>query len=148
MVWKPHATVAAIAEKDGQFLIVEEKCDGKIVYNQPAGHLDLNESFIDAVMRETNEETAWQFKPDHVTGLYLWTHPEKDKRTYLRIAFCGECYAHQAEQQLDEGIIRAIWMSREELAEKQAQLRSPMVLRCIDDYLAGHRFSLDMLINL
>jgi len=147
MVWKPHATVAAVIEKQGKFLIVEERSDGNIVYNQPAGHLDPDESLYDAVIRETDEETAWQFQPQHITGIYLWDQPGYD-RTFLRVAFCGECDEHKIEQKLDEGIIRAIWMTREELVEKQAQLRSPMVLRCIDDYLAGKRYSLDMLINL
>jgi 8-oxo-dGTP pyrophosphatase MutT (NUDIX family) len=148
MVWKPHATVAAIVEKQGQFLVVEEKSDGKIVYNQPAGHLDPDESLVDAVIRETNEETAWQFEPEYVTGIYQWKHPQNEDQTFLRIAFYGECHNHYAEQQLDEGIIRATWMTREELVEKETQLRSPMVLRCIDDYLAGHQYPLDILINL
>jgi len=148
MVWKPHATVAAIVEKKGRFLIVEEKSDGKIVYNQPAGHLDPNESLLDAVIRETSEETAWQFKPEYITGIYQWRHPQKDDCTFLRVAFYGECHHHHSEQALDEGIICAIWMTREELVAKKAQLRSPMVLRCIDDYLAGKRYPLDILINL
>ncbi|MCW8855162.1 MAG: NUDIX hydrolase [Gammaproteobacteria bacterium] len=147
MIWKPHATVAAIIERDNQFLMVEEECEGRIVFNQPAGHLDPGESFIDAVIRETWEETAWRLHPEAITGLYRWQQPET-KRTYTRIAFCGQCDDHRAEQTLDEGIIRAVWMTRDELIEKSPQLRSPMVIRCIDDYLAGHRYPLELLIDI
>ena len=143
MIWKPHATVASIVEKNNQFLMVEEISNGLIVYNQPAGHLEPGESFYDAVIRETSEETAWTFKPELITGIYLWkqsNNSTENQRTFLRVAFCGECYDHQAEQALDEGILRAVWMTREEIIEKRTQLRSPMVLQCIDDYLAGKRY--------
>ena len=147
MIWKPHATVAAIIENNGRFLMVEEESEGAIVYNQPAGHLDPNESFIDAVIRETLEETAWQFQPQAITGIYRWLHPESG-RTYIRTAFCGSCENHNPELELDEGIIRAVWLSREELLAEQNKLRSPMVLKCIDDYLAGHRYPLELLTDL
>lgn len=147
MIWKPHATVAAIIEQQGRFLMVEEESDGAIVYNQPAGHLDPDESLYDAVIRETDEETAWQFDPEYITGVYLWKQPDYE-RTFLRVAFTGSCHSHRPEQALDDGIIRAVWMTREELIERKTQLRSPMVLRCIDDYLANKRYPLDMLINL
>ena len=144
MIWKPHTTVAAIIEHQGRFLMVEEESDGAIVYNQPAGHLDPNESLIDAAIRETREETAWQFHPEAITGIYRWKQPETE-RTFVRFAFCGQCSDHQPQQPLDEGILRAVWMSRDELLEQSEKLRSPMVLRCIDDYLAGQRYPLALL---
>jgi len=147
MIWKPHATVAAVIERDGRFLLVEEESNGQIVYNQPAGHLEPDESIIDAVIRETREETAWQFHPQDITGIYQWRQTDKD-RTFLRVAFCGHCDDHQENQPLDDGIIRAVWMTRDELLEEKDKLRSPMVIRCIDDYLAGHRYPLDLLVDL
>ncbi|MDH3343032.1 MAG: NUDIX hydrolase [Gammaproteobacteria bacterium] len=143
MIWKPHATVAAIIEREGKFLMVEEDIEGEIVYNQPAGHLDPGESLIEAAIRETQEETAWRFKPEALVGIYLWPQPETD-RTFLRFAFCGSCSDHQIEQPLDTGIIRALWMSREELQDNK-KLRSPMVIQNIDDYLAGQRYPLQIL---
>ena len=146
MVWKPHATVAAIIERDNKFLMVEELVNNERVFNQPAGHLDPDESLIDAVIRETLEETAWDFTPKAITGIYLWKHPGNGE-SFLRVAFCGTCHDHHAEQTLDDGILQAVWKSREELLEQEQQLRSPMVLKCIDDYLAGKRFPMDMLID-
>ena len=143
MTWKPHATVAAIVEREGKFLIVEENVNGEIVYNQPAGHLDPEESLIDAVIRETREETAWLFKPEALVGIYLWPQPNT-QRTFLRFAFCGTCSDFHAEQTLDEGILRAFWLSKDELLDSK-KLRSPMVIQNIDDYLAGQRYPLDIL---
>lgn len=143
MTWKPHATVAAIVEREGKFLIVEESVNGEIVYNQPAGHLDPHEDLIDAVIRETREETAWGFTPEALVGIYLWPKPNT-QRTFLRFAFCGTCSDFQADQALDEGIVRALWMSKTEL-QNSKKLRSPMVLQNIDDYLAGRRYPLDIL---
>lgn len=146
MIWKPHATVAAIIQRDNKFLMVEELINGERLFNQPAGHLEPDETLIEAAIRETREETAWLFIPEAVTGVYLWTHPDNGK-TFLRVAFCGQCDDHQPEQSLDEGILHAIWMSRDEIAQKKQSLRSPMVIDCIDDYLAGKRYPLDLLIN-
>lgn len=146
MIWKPHATVAAIIERDNRFLLVEELINGERVFNQPAGHLDPDESLIDAAIRETREESAWLFVPEAVTGIYLWKHPEHGE-TFLRVAICGECKNHDAQQELDEGILNTVWKSRDELAAETDKLRTPMVLTCIDDYLAGKRYPLDMLIN-
>lgn len=143
MTWKPHATVAAIVEREGKFLIVEEAVQGEIVYNQPAGHLDPNESLIEAVIRETREETAWLFKPEALLGIYLWPQP-KTQRTFLRFAFCGSCSDHQPEQVLDDGILRALWLSKEELQSCE-NLRSPMVMQNINDYLSGKRYPLEIL---
>jgi NADH pyrophosphatase NudC (nudix superfamily) len=146
MVWKPHTTVAAIIERDNKFLMVEELVNNKRVFNQPAGHLDPDESLIDAVIRETLEETAWNFTPEAITGIYLWKHPDNGE-SFLRVAFCGSGDNHQPQLTLDDGIIQAIWMSRDELNQLQQQLRSPMVIDCIDDYSAGKRFPMDMLVD-
>lgn len=150
MVWKPHATVAAIIERDNQFLMVEELVHNKRVYNQPAGHLDPNESLLDAVVRETREETAWLFEPEALVGIYLWNKDQDDdidnnpNETFLRFAYCGQCSDFNQDQKLDEGIEAALWMSKKELEERFDKLRSPLVLRCIEDYLAGFRYPLDM----
>ncbi len=143
MTWKPHTTVAAIIERDNKFLMVEELIDGERVLNQPAGHLEPDESLITAVIRETYEETAWQFIPEAICGIYLWKHPENGK-SFLRIAFCGKCKNHDASQALDEGILAATWKSRDQLLQ-QHKLRSPLVLKSIDDYLSGKRSPLDLL---
>ncbi len=147
MVWKPHTTVAAIIERDKKFLMVEELVQGKLVTNQPAGHLDPDESLITAVIRETQEETAWQFIPEAIVGIYLWKHSGNGE-TFLRIAFCGDCKNHNTSQPLDEGIQAAVWKTRDELLHESQKLRSPMVINCIDDYLAGKRSPLDLITNL
>lgn len=146
-VWKPHTTVAAVIERDGRYLIVEELIRGQYLYNQPAGHLDPNESIIDAAIRETKEETAWDFKPEYISGIYCWDQTETG-RCFLRFSFVGSCDNHDAEQALDDGIVRAIWLSREELAADQEKLRSPMVLTCIDDYIAGKKYPLELLTDM
>lgn len=146
MVWKPHVTVAAIIERDNKFLMVEEFINGEKVFNQPAGHLEPDEELINAVIRETLEETAWDFQPKAITGIYLWKHPINDE-SFLRIAFCGTCHNHQPELALDACILQAVWKTRDELIVLKDQLRSPMIINCIDDYLAGKRLPLDMLIN-
>lgn len=147
MIWKPHVTVATIAERDGRFLIVEESPgDQRRVLNQPAGHLEQGESLLQAAVRETLEESAWHFDPEGVVGLYRWSTPEG--RTYLRVTLCGTVRDHQPERPLDPTIHRALWMSREALAAAPERLRSPMVLRCIDDYLDGHRYPLTLLMDL
>lgn len=144
MQWKPNVTVAAIVENDGKYLLVEEYADNALVYNQPAGHLEKNETLIDAVKREVREETAWDFIPEAMTGLYMYPNPHQDI-TYLRVCFVGRCTDHDPDQPLDEGIIRAVWLSPEELEADPAKLRSDMVLRCIRDYQSGQIFPLDIL---
>ena len=146
-VWKPHATVAAIIERDNRFLMVEETSSGKTVYNQPAGHLDPNESLVEAAIRETREETAWRFTPQYISGIYRWDQAET-KRCFLRVAFVGSCDNYNKDQPLDDGIIQALWLSREALVEKSSQLRSPLVLRCIDDYLQGKKYPLELLTDI
>jgi 8-oxo-dGTP pyrophosphatase MutT (NUDIX family) len=147
MVWKPDVTVAAIAERDGRFLVVEERASGRVVINQPAGHLEEGETFLEAVVRETLEETAWAFEPRAVVGVYVW-RPAHMHRTFLRIAFSGELAAHDSARPLDHGIIRTRWLSHAELAEPRARLRSPLVLQCVDDYLAGARYPLSLISHL
>ena len=146
-VWKPHATVASIVERDNRFLMVEEFIHGQYVYNQPAGHLDPNESLLNAAIRETKEETAWDFIPEYIAGIYRWDQTETG-RCFLRFTFVGTCENHDPEQTLDDGIIQAIWLTREELASQPEKLRSPMVLTCIDDYLAGKKYPLELLTDI
>jgi 8-oxo-dGTP pyrophosphatase MutT (NUDIX family) len=143
MIMRPDLTVAAIVERDGQFLLVEERVGNRMVFNQPAGHVERGEQFVHAVMRETLEETAWTFQPEALVGIYLWEQPEK-QRSFLRAAFCGTVTGHDPRRRLDRGIERAVWMSREQLLARSSRLRSPMVLRCIDDYLKGARYPLDV----
>lgn len=147
MIWKPNVTVAALIERDGRFLMVEEEENGRVVYNQPAGHLDEGESLLTAAVRETWEETSWHFQPMSVTGIYRWMNPLSNI-TYLRVCFTGTCDGHDSNRPLDKGILRALWMTREELCAVNTQLRSPMVMRCIDDYLAGQRCPLNLLVEI
>lgn len=144
MQWKPNVTVAAIAENEGRFLLVEEDAGNGIVFNQPAGHLEKNETLIAAVKREVLEETAWVFEPRSLVGVYLYPNPHQDI-TYLRFCFAGKCLEHHADAPLDDGILRAVWLSRDEIESRRDRLRSPMVLNCINDYLAGKQYPLDLL---
>lgn len=143
-IWKPRVTVAALLEQDGRFLIVEERVAGKLVYNQPAGHLEDGEGLVAAVVRETLEETAWHFQPETVTGIYRWRHPQRQE-TYLRVAFAGKGLYHDAGRELDADIERILWLTPEEIRARNGSLRSPLVLRCLDDYLAGNSASLALL---
>ena len=149
MIWKPNTTVAAIVEQDGKFLLVEEETDRGNRYNQPAGHLEDNETLLDAVTRETQEESAYGFTPTYLLGIYHWKLPQKDI-TYLRFAFIGNVHSYQPAQKLDDGIIRAVWLSIEEIRalDHQNLTRSPQVLTCIEDYLSGKRFPLEVLTHL
>ncbi|MEJ2107317.1 MAG: NUDIX hydrolase [Acidiferrobacteraceae bacterium] len=144
MIWRPHVTVAAVVERDGRFLFVEEDTDEGVRLNQPAGHLESGESLTDAAIRETREETAWDFAPDALVGIYLWPYPRRD-RTYLRFAFSGHLLTHHPEQSLDKGIRRTVWLSLDELAAARAIHRSPQVEQGVRDYLAGQRVSLEIL---
>lgn len=128
-------------------MVEELDRDGNLVLNQPAGHLEEAESLADAVIRETREETAWGFLPEYLVGIYRWQVPP-DGATYLRFCFYGNCFDHQPDLPLDEGIQRAIWLSYDELTANPSRLRSPLVLRCIDDYLAGCRYPLELLHDL
>ena len=136
--WKPEVTVAAIVERAGRFLMVEERVSGGLVFNQPAGHLEDRETLIEAAIRETREETAWRFAPESLVGTYLWRSPDNG-RTFLRFAFCGSVDDHRPEQPLDTGIVRAVWLSHDQMLAQPGRLRSPLVLKCLEDYLAGAR---------
>jgi 8-oxo-dGTP pyrophosphatase MutT (NUDIX family) len=143
MVWKPDVTVAAVIERGGRFLLVEERIRGRLVLNQPAGHLEDGESLFDAVVRETLEETAWRFTPEWLLGIYQWRSPRG--HSTLRFAFTGSVQDHDAGRPLDPPIVTTHWLAREEVALRAAQLRTPLVLRCIDDWLGGRRLPLDAL---
>ena len=176
-VWKPNVTVAALIEREGRFLLVEEETDGGLRFNQPAGHLDAGESLVAACARETLEETAWSFTPTALVGIYLWPRPrpaagppqggasvgleqseqasppspgrgpggwQSENISYLRFAFCGELGEHEAGRVLDAGILRAVWMTPDEIRAVAERHRSPLVWQCITDYLAGRRFPLEL----
>ncbi len=145
MDWTPHLTVAAIAEREGRFLLVEEQVGGALVVNQPAGHLDANESLMQGCVRETLEEAAWDFSPEALVGIYQYCPPDSP-HMYLRFAFCGRLLQEYPEQDLDDTIVRTLWMTRDEIAAlAEHQRRSPMVLQCVDDYLAGFRHPLSLI---
>jgi len=146
MIWKPHVTVAAVIERAGEFLLVEEETDEGVRFNQPAGHLECRESLCAAVRREVLEETGYDFVPGALVGVYNWRNEAKDI-TYLRFAFAGEISGHDAARQLDDGIIAARWMSLPAIRALADRHRSPLILRCIDDWLAGRRFPLDLLVH-
>jgi ADP-ribose pyrophosphatase YjhB (NUDIX family) len=147
---RPSVTVAAVIERAGQFLLVEEDDGGQLVFNQPAGHLEPNESLVEACAREVLEESAWHFRPRELVGIYRWSRPRVGARaavTYVRFAFCGELGEHEAGRRLDTGIVRAVWLHPEEIRASSERHRSPLVLRCVEDYLAGRRFPLDAVID-
>lgn len=146
-VWKPAVTVAAVIERNGLFLLVEEETSDGIRLNQPAGHLDPNESLEQAVVRETLEETSYDFIPNALIGSYMARYMSSRTGlavTYLRIAFAG-VLGKNHELPLDYGILRTVWMSRDQLQNCTPRHRSPLVMRCIDDYLAGQRAPLSLL---
>ena len=143
-IWCPHITVAAVIEQGGKFLFVEEEAEQSIVINQPAGHWEENERLVDAVIRETLEETGYHFQPTALVGVYRWPHPTQPI-VYLRFAFCGAALGHDADRALDVGIVRAVWLSPDEVCAQTARHRSPLVLRCMQDYLADKRYDLDLL---
>ena len=146
MVWKPNVTVAAVVQRDGKFLLVEEETESGLAFNQPAGHLEEGESLLAAVVREALEETAYHFKPTHLVGIYNWRRPDKDV-TYLRFAFGGELRGYEPDRPLDTGILAARWLSLDEVRATSARHRSPLILRCIEDSLAGRSYPLDMLVH-
>lgn len=137
-------TVAAIVERHEHFLIVEEHCHGAIVLNQPAGHLEPGESLLDAVVRETREETGYAFEPAELVGIYLWDSAESG-RSFLRVTFTGRAEPPHAVPDLDDGIIATHWLTPSQLLRRERQLRSPLVMRAIHDYRAGIRFPLETL---
>jgi 8-oxo-dGTP pyrophosphatase MutT (NUDIX family) len=146
-IWKPSVTVAAIIERDGLFLLIEEEtCEG-LRFNQPAGHLEQNESLQQAVVRETLEETAHDFSPNALVGMYMSrtiSSRTGQDLTYLRFAFTGEL-GQRHDQALDHGIVRTLWMSHEQIMACQNRHRSVLVMQCVDDYLLGKRAPLSLL---
>jgi 8-oxo-dGTP pyrophosphatase MutT (NUDIX family) len=147
MTWKPHVTVAAVAEKQGRFLLVQERAAGRRVLNQPAGHLEDGESLLAAVRREVLEETAWQFEPRTIVGIYRWRHPGSGI-TFVRFTFAGALLTHHSGLSLDPDIEQVVWLSAAELRRQQDSMRSPLVLGCVDDYLAGKSWPLEILADL
>ncbi|MDR5812374.1 NUDIX hydrolase [Caballeronia sp. LZ033] len=144
--WAPHVTVAAIVEHDGRFLVIEEHTSAGLRINQPAGHLEAGETLVQAVIRETFEETAHRFEPEALVGAYM-THfqrPDGDV-TYLRFTFCGKSAGEEAGRALDDGIVRAMWLTADELRASAGRHRTPIVLACLEDYLSGRRVPLDFI---
>ena len=145
--WKPSVTVAAIVERGGRFLLVEEHTPEGLRLNNPAGHLDPGESPVDGCAREALEETGWQFRPTALVGIYLSRFQRAatgEDITYLRFAFCGELLAHDAQRPLDDGIVRTVWLTPQEVRGSAARHRSPLVQRCMEDHLRGQRHPLDL----
>ncbi len=144
MIWKPSVTVAAVIERGGRFLFVEERIDGRLVLNQPAGHLDPGESLVAACRREVLEETAHDFEPRALVGVYRWHYAAKDV-TFLRFCFAGEAGAFHKDRALDKEIVALHWLAIDELKARKSDHRSPLVQKCVEDYLAGVRYPLDVL---
>lgn len=143
-IWKPHATVASVCERDGRYLLVRENANGRIVYNQPAGHLDPGETLVEAVIRETLEETRYRFTPQSLQGIYRYRPDSTREKTYLRFLFRGEV-GERLEGQLDQGIIAAEWLNYDEIVACRAQHRSPMVLQSIEDFRNGPGYPLGII---
>lgn len=142
-IWKPAVTVAAVIERDGRFLLVHERTRDGLRLNQPAGHLDAGESLAAACRRETLEETAYDFTPTYLVGVYMWRSPEDE--TYVRFVFAGDLGALDPGRGLDAEIVRTFWLSEGELRARIAEHRNPMVIRCVDDFLRGQRYPLDLI---
>lgn len=140
-IWRPHVTVATVVPRAGRFLLVEETVRGAIVLNQPAGHLEPDETLHAAAVRETLEETGWHVELTCLLGVQQWR--SRFGRDFVRFTFAAEPLRHDAERPLDDGILRALWLPRGEIAAESERLRSPMVLASIDDWLAGKRLPLD-----
>ena len=141
-VWKPSVTVAAVIERGGKFLLIQERISGALVLNQPAGHLDPGESLAKACRREAMEETAHHFEPTALVGIYRWRDPRRDF-TFLRFAFRGHVGAAE-NRPLDKEIVAVHWLTPEEIRRRKAEHRSPLVQQCVDDFLAGRSYPLDV----
>lgn len=144
--WRAAVTVAAVIEADGRFLLVEEIHDGRRVLNQPAGHLDPGESLLEACVREVMEETAHRFVPEALVGVYRYLYTPQDI-TFLRFTFSGRSAGAEAGRSLDSEIVRTHWLTREAIAARAAEHRTPLVMQCIEDHLAGRHFPLAVLSN-
>jgi len=139
---RPAVTVATIVERDGRFLVVEEETRAGRRLNQPAGHLESGERIVEAAVRETLEETGWHVEPLHLVGIYTWAPPDAGA-TFVRFAFAARATRHEPGRPLDHGIVRALWLTCDEIAARRDDHRSPLVLRCVDDYRAGRRLPAD-----
>lgn len=146
-VWQPHVVVACVVERDGKFLLVEERIGGELRFNQPAGHWEPGETLIEGAIRETREESGWEVEPTDFLGVYEW-QASTLPYPFVRFAFVARAIRHFPEQPLDTGIERAVWMSRDEIAERPSLLRSPSVLNGIDDYERGIRYPLSVIQHL
>ena len=144
---RPVTTVATIVERDGTFLLVEEETSSGVRINQPAGHLEAGESLVAAAIRETLEETGYHVTPTALVGIYRWQAPVTGA-TFIRFAFAADVDAHDPERRLDEGILRAFWLSYDDLTASCDRHRSPLVLRCVDDFRAGLKRPLDFVTEL
>jgi len=142
--WKPNVTVAAVIERDGRFLLVEEEATDGLRLNTPAGHLDPGESPAEGCARETLEETAHRFEPTALVGVYMARSLAPEDITYMRFAFAGRLGAEEPGRALDAGIVRTLWMTIDEIRASRARHRSPLLLQCVEDYLAGRRFPLEL----
>lgn len=150
MIWKPNVTVAAVVEQNGKFLLVEEQQPMELgsvtLFNQPAGHLESGESILQGAIRETLEETGYTFVPQWLQGVYNW-HASATDTTYLRFTFAGHVIDFDKNRELDTGIVRADWFSLEEIKELTHRHRSPLVMQCIQDYVAGKRYPMELLVH-
>ena len=143
-IWKPNVTVAAVIERDGKFLLIEEETARGARYNQPAGHLEPDESLVAGAIRETLEESAYHFAPRALLGVYQYRN-QSNNIAYMRFAFTGEITGHDEGRALDAGIIRAVWLTAEEIRACGERHRTPLVMRCVEDYLAGRNYPLDLI---
>jgi 8-oxo-dGTP pyrophosphatase MutT (NUDIX family) len=144
--WHPHATVASVVARDGRLLLVEERIDGQLVLNQPAGHLEAGETLAEAAVREAREETGWDIELESFIGIYQWTAANGEH--YLRFAFAGRAQGHDPARPLDTGIERAVWLTPTELREEAARHRSPLVWQVVADWLGGRRQPLSLVQSL
>ena len=145
-IWKPNVTVAAIIVRDGKFLLVEEETSEGMRLNQPAGHWERDETLKEAVVREALEETAYEVEPEALLGIYTTYNLARDI-TYLRFAYVCRVTGYDPGRALDKGIVQAVWLTPEKIAESPIRHRSPLVSRCVQDYLAGQRYPVDLVVH-
>jgi 8-oxo-dGTP pyrophosphatase MutT (NUDIX family) len=141
---RPAVTVAAVVERDGRYLLVEEETRAGRRLNQPAGHLESGESLAEGAVRETLEETGWRVKPAHLVGIYTWSAGDNGA-TFVRFAFAAKAEQHDAHRPLDDGIVQALWLTYDELVARRDEHRSPLVLRCVDDFRAGRSWPVELI---